>query len=549
MFAGLRDLVIRTDADVRTGIGHVMRCVALAQAWRRLGGRVTFACAHVPDSLRSRLLEQGFAVIPVVGPQGSRQDLIETRRLAERLGAESIVLDGYGFDAAYQRECRVPGARLLVVDDFGHAEPYSADVVLNQNLYADERLYVRRESSTRLLLGGAYVLLREEFLAWTAWHRETRNTARNVLVTCGGADEGNVTAKVLLALAQSSLENLRVTAVVGCANPHRQALATLARALPYPVWLAHQVNDMPGLMAWADLAVGSAGSTCWEMAFMGLPVVTLVLADNQVRVGEAIDANGLGENLGPAQSLAASQIADAVAGLAADPLRRRAMSRRGRRAIDGQGATRVARVLGRCPLQLRPATWDDCFQLWQWRNEPETRQASFSHHEIPYEHHAAWFRQKLDSDDCRLWVAEDVDGRPAGQVRFDISGQRAQISVIVDRRRRRAGLGTTLIRMATESIFQSQAVVAVSAMVKPDNRASCRAFEKAGYRRVEDVWVDGCQAHCYVAERPDFAVVPKPLHVFPSKPCCVPETPRPDSHQRQAETPHQSSTSHATTSY
>ena len=96
------------------------------------------------------------------------------------------MLDGYHFRGDYQRAVKQAGQSLLALDDFGHAEHYWADIVLNQDLNAEESLYRNRESYTRLLLGPNYVCLRREFRCCPRPQRQFTGPARKLLVTLGG---------------------------------------------------------------------------------------------------------------------------------------------------------------------------------------------------------------------------------------------------------------------------------------------------------------------------------------------------------------------------
>ena len=195
------------------------------------------------------------------------------------------MLDGYHFDPAYQKAIREAGYRLLVVDDTAHLPAYHADVLLNQNIYAPQLTY-SYDPHTVLLLGPMYALLRPEFLVWKEWERHIPDTARHILVTLGGGDSDNVTLKVIQALHDIRLPDLEIRVIVGPANPHRDSLVAAIEHGPHSVELLFDVTDMPGLMAWADIAVSAAGSTCWELLFMGLPSLVGVLADNQVPIAE-----------------------------------------------------------------------------------------------------------------------------------------------------------------------------------------------------------------------------------------------------------------------
>src|SRR5580700_5750193 len=153
--SGVADLVLRTEASVAIGTGHVMRCLALAQAWEDAGGRAIFAMAQTTPAVEGRLRNEGFEVARVSAQVGSAADAEETAELAHQRGASWVVVDSYEFGAEYQASLKSRGMKVLFIDDNGHAAHYLADLVLNQNAHAIEELYRNRELSTKLLLGRA----------------------------------------------------------------------------------------------------------------------------------------------------------------------------------------------------------------------------------------------------------------------------------------------------------------------------------------------------------------------------------------------------------
>jgi spore coat polysaccharide biosynthesis predicted glycosyltransferase SpsG len=258
------------------------------------------------------------------------------------------VLDGYHFDPEYQHRVRQAGHPLAVIDDTAHLDHYLADVLVNQNIHAEETGYTC-EPYTSLLLGPRYALLRAEFLRYREWKREIRKTARRVLVVMGGSDPENRTARVIQCLHCAGMDYLDVACVAGADNPHARELESLARDLPLKVRLLRDPPDMPGLMAWADVAVSGAGSTCWELAFMGLPAAVTVLADNQFGVAAGLFAHGTVINLGGASDATDAHIAETLGSLLADRDLRMRMSCKGRELIDGYGAERVVEHLRKHP--------------------------------------------------------------------------------------------------------------------------------------------------------------------------------------------------------
>lgn len=351
-------LIIRADASVRIGIGHVMRCLALAQQWRHRGGRVIFAQAETVPALTARLQEEGIETSALAGSAGTADDAQETIALAQICGARCVVADGYAFGAAWQKQIKDAGLRLLVIDDYGHAEHYHADLVLNQNAGVDAALYARRDPKTRLLLGTRYALLRREFLASRPGAHVTPERAQKILVTLGGSDPDNVTARVVAALAP--LADIEAVVVAGGGNPNLAAIRHAVEVAGPAIRLVVNATNMPELMAWADVAISAAGSTSWELAFMGLPSVLIVTAENQEGIPAALANAGVSINLGNHAVTTSADIMAAVRRLLDDAAVCSDMSTRGRQLVDGHGASRVAAAL-RNQLELTivsdPDTW------------------------------------------------------------------------------------------------------------------------------------------------------------------------------------------------
>ncbi|MBE7532518.1 MAG: UDP-2,4-diacetamido-2,4,6-trideoxy-beta-L-altropyranose hydrolase [Ardenticatenaceae bacterium] len=333
-------LLIRADGGTQMGTGHLMRCLALAQGWQEAGGEVLFVLAWEMPAIEERLRQEGMQVAHLVGVvAGSEADAAATAVLARQHHARWIVVDGYHFGSAYQKQIKEAGYSLLFIDDNAHADHYYADLVLNQNIYAQAHLYQAREPYTRLLLGTSFALLRREFWPWRGWQRPMPEVARHLLVTLGGSDPDNVTLKVIQALQQLSGEWEAVIAVGG-QNPHYQELVTAVGNDPR-FHLRQNVPNMPELMAWADVAVSAGGSSCWELAFMQLPAAVVVLAPNQSPIAQALQHDGCVVNLGDHTVLTTSIILMVLESLVCDRDHYRVMSMRGRQLVDGLGTDRV----------------------------------------------------------------------------------------------------------------------------------------------------------------------------------------------------------------
>ena len=145
-------LIIRADAYTQIGTGHLMRCLALSQNWIGKGRAVTMITCCTSESLRKRLLAEGIQVIMMEKPHPNPLDWEITFQVLRKHSAAWVVLDGYNFDSEYQNRIKKAGHRLLVIDDTAHLDRYYADILLNQNLYAEKLRYFC-ETPARTLFG------------------------------------------------------------------------------------------------------------------------------------------------------------------------------------------------------------------------------------------------------------------------------------------------------------------------------------------------------------------------------------------------------------
>ena len=480
------------------GTGHVMRCLALGQAWQDVGGHVVFATAQSSTAVQDRLRSERVEIVQLGGTPGSEQDASQLAELARVHQAIWLVVDGYQFDAEYQRRVQVEGLKLLFMDDCGHATHYFADLVLNQNSHAREDLYSSREPRTRLLLGPQYALLRREFQPWRDWRREIQPVARKILVTMGGSDPANFAAVVIDALRTVSFEGLEAKIVVGGCSPHKESLELAAATSGVDISLLHNPACMPELMAWADVAVSAAGTTCWEMCLLGLPALLIDVAPNQVPVAQDLDRRGAAIHLGGIDDLFPQKLKRL---LDSSEETRTAMSARSRELVDGLGAERVLSAMQNGALRLRRVEERDCYLLWEWANDPEVRAVSFSSETISWEEHLRWFRAKLADPNALLYLATDLEDVPVGQVRYHLEGTRAVASINLATGSRGKGNGSLALAMATEDLFRNTCATTIDAYVKPDNDASLRLFARAGFRQEAPEMIRGQRAVHFVLEK------------------------------------------------
>jgi spore coat polysaccharide biosynthesis predicted glycosyltransferase SpsG/RimJ/RimL family protein N-acetyltransferase len=438
-------LLLRADAGPSIGVGHLSRCVALAEAAVARGWRVSFAGAVTgADWLLSRLSTLDVPVLPPDAPAD---------------GADVVLVDHYGLGEL--RDVRAV-ARLVSMEDgpFGRR---AADVVVDANLVTGPR---PADGSGVVLAGPRFAPLRSDVAA--ARRPRTAGDPLHVVVAMGG---GGVAADAVAA----ALTALRDTGIPMTVHAISAAPVQVRPGPGQRFTVRPPTPTLPALLAEADLVVSAAGVTLLELCCLGVPAALVWLADNQAAGYRAALDLGLAAGLGGVDDLAAA--GGALRDLLTDPDRRAALGRAGASVVDGRGA---ARILDACELTVREATESDAAALLEWRNDPETLAWSRGHQPVPEAVHRTWLRAALaDPDRLLLIVASD---HPIGTVRFDrVDVDEWEVSITVAPKDRGKGLASRLLMLGEGALRARHGAARILANVHEDNAASLTLFRHAGY--------------------------------------------------------------------
>lgn len=219
---------------------------------------------------------------------GSRNDAAATALLATETSAAFVAVDGYRFTAEFLLSLRNARQRVIFIDDTAHLAHYPVDLLLNQNLSATRAVYAAKiETSTCLLLGPRYGLLRREFRCVPPVRPPLNGRTKRVLVTFGGSDPLNFTAAVLGRFAKIRGDYV-IRVLAGAANTNVRTLLSKAKQMPFPCEIVVDAENVAKHMEWADVAVSAAGSTVWELAAMRLPSLLGAISEDQRIIGPAL---------------------------------------------------------------------------------------------------------------------------------------------------------------------------------------------------------------------------------------------------------------------
>lgn len=487
-----KPLIIRADANKKIGEGHIMRCLALAQAYQDIGGRIIFVMAMDAGSLFEKLKKERMDIQKIDVVPGSDNDARQTTAVVHREVADWVILDGYHFSSKYQKIIKDSDIKILMLDDNCEQDHYYADYILNQNIHAVESLYPpkKRETYTKLLLGTKYCLLRREFLEYKDFKREIPQKAKNILVTMGGSDSNNVTCKVIEAFKQINDSELNIKVVLGGNNPHYEKVKQAVDLLPSKTEIIVNAHNMPELMMWADLAISAAGSTVWEMCFLKLPFIAIVTADNQCGIAEYIKSNVSTEKV--CNSIK-TNFRQKLCKFINSPPEYQNITLSD--IVDGKGANKILKIILAGKIMLREAQTNDCELLWQWANDLAVRKNAFAQDSISLQCHEKWFFNKLSAPNCYIYIGE-IEHIPCGQIRFEVENDDAIIDISVASGFRGIGIGTEIIQKGVQMFFAACPITRVKAIILKKNLPSINSFRRADFKEFGNTVV--AKANCII---------------------------------------------------
>ncbi len=462
-----------------------MRCLTLAGALRAAGHDAAFAMADAPDGLAPRVRDAGFEVHPLPLSDGAPRvhpphaawarvdptdDAARTGRIAADTEADWLVWDHYALDADWVARVRAaaPGLDVLAIDDLDD-RALASDLLLDQTRLCGDLDH----GAPAALRGPGFALLRSDFA-------ESRPTAlarrggpvRRVLVMPGMMDAAGLAPMVLDAL--DAQEDLDIEVIMSAAA---QSVPEVEARLRPGVTLTLDAGDMAARMVAADFCVGAGGMTSWERCCLGLPTVTIAVADNQRAAVAGLAEAGATIALSLAEARDGARLRDAITRGMAEAA---ALSAAAAKLCDGGGAARVVTAL---EGHLRPLTLDDADLMLHWRNQPRIVAVTASQAPVDPQGHPAWLARELARDDA-LWCVWHEAGRDLGICGASAGAEGWTWSFYIGAEDAPAGAGARMCAAFLRRLAERADVDTVLATVRPENAGSLRLHRRLGFAEV-----------------------------------------------------------------
>lgn len=343
-------LLIRPDASLASGAGHLMRCLTLADAMAERGWQAHFACNTADGFDFSLIARRGHHLNTLPPFSDWREDAQAVAALVAELQPRWLVVDHYRLDARWERACGQASERICVIDDLAD-RPHDGAILFDSGLHRQREAYAGHvPDGCRLFCGPDFALLRPAFADLRPESLKRRTEAarpQRLLLSMGGVDADNVTGAVLDVIGPVlDRHTLALDVVLGRSAPHLASIEAQLATASFTAHLHVDLPDLASLMAQSDIAIGASGGTALERLCLGLPSLVLSLADNQPPAARAIAARGAGLYAGDVREPGwQDRLRAGLEGWLADAEGLRAVSAIAGALVDGQGAPRMAEVL------------------------------------------------------------------------------------------------------------------------------------------------------------------------------------------------------------
>jgi len=358
-------VVFRVDSSSEMGIGHLMRCLALADTLRESGIQAEFISRQLVGHTIELTEARGYRVhsLPVASFNrdsvfssklkhqawlgcSQAEDADQSAAILQDIKPDWLIVDHYAIDIEWEKATSPYRKHLMVIDDLAD-RTHDCQLLLDQNWFSastNNRYDHLLPESCIKMLGPTFALLKPEFSTLRQLMPEKDGYIRRILVSMGGGDPSNETLKVLLALMKPELMHIVVDVV--CGVNHQDIASVKELATQRGATNLHSaLPSLAGLMARADLMIGAGGTTTWERMCLGLPAIVISLAENQYQPNLSLAQDGYILFAGKKEEVSIEKLQNMICSLVGNRNSYLQLSRTAWKLVMGDGTSKVVNTL------------------------------------------------------------------------------------------------------------------------------------------------------------------------------------------------------------
>jgi UDP-2,4-diacetamido-2,4,6-trideoxy-beta-L-altropyranose hydrolase len=461
----MRRIFFRADGNTEIGLGHIIRCCAIADILRD-DFECTFFSRQPSDYLKQEISKAGARLIEM--PQYDSFEAEAIHWSGTLTGTEVIVLDGYHFETTYQKHIKARGCKLVCIDDI-HASHFVSDIVINHSGEAKVEYY-NSEFYTQHYLGFNYRLLRKAFMV----HRTKKPTEHALLICLGGADPQNDTLKVWEKSIELGFSVIHI--LVGNAYKFRPALEAKISKSSVRTFIHQNLSaeEVANLMQECPYSVLTPSSIVLEyMTFNGI-VFLYQIADNQTHLRKYLIDSGLAKDFTELSLLSKEQESSILFNQG--------------KLFDNRSPERILQIFKGIDImagvKIDRASVDDLHLTYLWANDAVARKMSYNNNPILEEEHGLWFLSRLKNPSCFYYILKSGN-QPFAQIRFEENADHYVLSYFIEQEYRGKGLASFILSEGIRKLKQDLGGISGTAVgyVKEENVSSCRSFEKMNFQK------------------------------------------------------------------
>ena len=335
------NLFIRVDSSSEIGIGHMMRCLTLAQELKNNFDKIIFLTRKDSGDFTETIMKNEFEVIFI--PTNNDSDIIKNIVTTNSENKNFLLIDHYDVDSNFESSLKNIFEKIFVIDDLANRK-HDCDLLIDQNYYRDlnQRYEKLIQNGTIVLLGQKYAIIRPEFRKINKKAIKKNSQIKKILVSFGGSDPTNECKKAFDALCSIENNQFEIVAIVGIYNNKFEQLKKLYEKYSN-IKIYRHVNDLSQLMLNSDLFIGAGGTTTWERFYMGLPSIVTIISDDQKESIEFLSDMGHVINLGLAKNVTMKTYIQTLQKPNSDLIYN--MSINNQKLVDGNGSNRIKRQI------------------------------------------------------------------------------------------------------------------------------------------------------------------------------------------------------------